>query len=133
MNVYVVDASVAVKWLVEEPGSDAATRVLEGEHELHAPQLLLYELDSVLCKWIRSGIITKPEAAVGFSKLMRASNFVTFGHFPAGELTRSTLPPSGISVAIFGTSPGCDRSGEVRRLAVSVNFATPPAGDAVAS
>ena len=35
----VVDASVAVKWLVEEKASESADRLLQGNHELHDPGL----------------------------------------------------------------------------------------------
>ena len=44
----VVDASVAVKWLVEEEYSDAADRLLEGRHELFAPRLMASEVANVL-------------------------------------------------------------------------------------
>ena len=44
----VIDASVAVKWLSEEEGTDAALRLrdahVEGTTTLSAPDLLLYEL-----------------------------------------------------------------------------------------
>ena len=36
----VVDASVAVKWLLEEPGSKAAAALLRGRRKLIAPDLL---------------------------------------------------------------------------------------------
>lgn len=48
----VVDASVALKWFVEEPGSAEAHRLLEahgsGEAPLVAPDLLVYEVANVL-------------------------------------------------------------------------------------
>ena len=34
---FVVDVSVAVKWLVDEEYSDAADGLLDGSHELFAP------------------------------------------------------------------------------------------------
>ena len=40
----VVDASVAVKWLVEEPGSAEARELLAGEDSLLAPDLLVPEV-----------------------------------------------------------------------------------------
>ncbi|MCH7732334.1 MAG: type II toxin-antitoxin system VapC family toxin [Candidatus Marinimicrobia bacterium] len=51
--VYVVDASVAAKWFVEEAFSDEASRLLDEPHELHAPDFLLVEFDNVLVKRIR--------------------------------------------------------------------------------
>ena len=48
----VIDASVAVKWFVEEPDSPAAHRLLDahasGEAPLVAPDLLVYEVSNVL-------------------------------------------------------------------------------------
>lgn len=48
----VIDASVAAKWFLAEPGSDAAIelrrRHLEGEIRLVAPDLLPYELANAL-------------------------------------------------------------------------------------
>ena len=61
MSLYVVDASVAAKWFAPEPHSEAALRVLAGAHELHAPDFFLLEMDSIVCKWIHSGLITPSE------------------------------------------------------------------------
>ena len=47
----VIDASVAVKWLIAEPDSETANRLLDGEHELHAPRLMLYEVSNAL--WVK--------------------------------------------------------------------------------
>ena len=48
----VVDASVAIKWFVEEPDSPAAHRLLDahamGATSLVAPDLLIYEVANVL-------------------------------------------------------------------------------------
>lgn len=51
----VVDASVAVKWLVEEEYSDDAERLLEQDHELHAPRLLTSEVGNALWRKVRTG------------------------------------------------------------------------------
>lgn len=48
MTVVVVDASVAVKWLVTEPGTDAAIALLSDE--LHAPDLIHAEVANILWK-----------------------------------------------------------------------------------
>ena len=63
MSVYVVDASVAAKWFLDEPHSDAALAVLSDRNQLHAPDFFLMEIDSVLCKWIRRGEITEAEGS----------------------------------------------------------------------
>ena len=51
----VVDASVAVKWFVEEEYSAQAGRLLERSHELYAPRLLASELGNVLWRKARTG------------------------------------------------------------------------------
>ena len=61
MSRYVVDASVAVKWFVPEVHTDAALRLLDGEHELLAPDLLLPEFGNILWKKIRLTEITPEE------------------------------------------------------------------------
>ena len=51
----VVDASVAVKWLLEEEYSADARRLLEQGHELYAPRLLASEIGNSLWKNVRTG------------------------------------------------------------------------------
>ena len=58
MSVFVVDSSVAAKWFFPEPHSEEALTLLDDRHELHAPDLLFMEVDSVVCKRIRSREIT---------------------------------------------------------------------------
>ena len=48
----VVDASVAVKWLVVEEGSTEARGLLDGE-ELHAPRLLASEVANAVWRKVR--------------------------------------------------------------------------------
>jgi predicted nucleic acid-binding protein len=50
---FVVDASVAAKWLFKEVHSDPALMLLDDRNELHAPDLFLMEVDSVVCKRVR--------------------------------------------------------------------------------
>jgi len=62
MTVYVVDASVAVKWYVPEVHSAEASSLLNEDHELHVPDLLLPEFGNVLWKKVRRGELTHDEA-----------------------------------------------------------------------
>ena len=50
----VIDASVAVQWFLDEPGSEAASRLLTGREVLAAPDLILLEVGSVLGRAVRS-------------------------------------------------------------------------------
>ena len=58
----VVDASVAVKWLVEEEHSDAADRLLGGNHELFAPRLMASEVGNALWRKVRMGELERSRA-----------------------------------------------------------------------
>ena len=60
----VVDASVAIKWLVREEYSDDANLLLDGQHELYAPRLLASEAGSALWKKARRGLIERELAGV---------------------------------------------------------------------
>jgi predicted nucleic acid-binding protein len=51
----VVDASVGVKWLLDEPQSDLAERLLVSATALIAPELFAIEVASVLTKRLRRG------------------------------------------------------------------------------
>ena len=44
----VVDASVAVKWLVDEDDSPTARSLLDGSHEIAAPRLMATEVSNAL-------------------------------------------------------------------------------------
>ena len=59
---WVVDASVAVKWVVPEVLSDHAERLLASEEELLAPDLLLVEAANALWKKAARREVTAAEA-----------------------------------------------------------------------
>lgn len=58
---YVLDASVCVKWYVPEIYEQEATRLLQGGHTFHAPELILPELSSIIWKKVRKAEITPAE------------------------------------------------------------------------
>lgn len=66
----VVDASVAVKWVVAEDGSNEAARLLDGR-SLLAPELILPECANILWKKATRGEITEGEAAIAADLLAR--------------------------------------------------------------
>jgi len=57
VTAYVVDASVAAKWFLNETHAVAARRLLSDSFSLHAPDFFLLELDNLFCKRIRRGEI----------------------------------------------------------------------------
>jgi len=61
MSVYVLDASVAAKWFLDEKHSEAALAVLRAGHSLCAPDLFILEMNGLVCKWIRRKVITVRE------------------------------------------------------------------------
>ena len=64
----VVDASVAVKWFVEEQGHAAAIRASEGS-DLAGPDRLLLEIANVLRRKVKQREVTANQAAVAVSRL----------------------------------------------------------------
>ena len=57
-----MDASVAVKWLVDEEHSAAAKRLIGGPYELHAPRLLASEVANALWRKARLDEIVRRTA-----------------------------------------------------------------------
>ena len=59
----IVDASVACKWFVAEPGSEAAAALLAGTQMLLAPDLIVPEVCSAAWSKLRRGEIGAEQAA----------------------------------------------------------------------
>jgi predicted nucleic acid-binding protein len=68
---YVVDASVASRFLLVEDLSDRAELVLddflEGRLDLRSPELLVYEVGNTLWKSVKEGFVSLEEAVEKFS------------------------------------------------------------------
>ena len=60
----VVDASVAVKWLVAEEGSDIAREMAARGENLHAPRLMASEIANALWRKARLGEIERGDAGI---------------------------------------------------------------------
>lgn len=76
-STLVVDASVAIKWVLPEEGDKAALHIQElyqdEELDLIAPYLLLAEVANVLWKRVRRGDLTSQAAQRCFQQLLRDS------------------------------------------------------------
>lgn len=62
MSIFVVDASLVVKWFVPEIHSEAAQRWLASSHEYVAPDLLFPEAGNAVWKKARRGELTADDA-----------------------------------------------------------------------
>lgn len=71
MTTFVIDASIAVKWVVEEERTDAALALRRG-HKLIAPDLLVSECANVLWKKTERSELTREEAILAARLLARA-------------------------------------------------------------
>lgn len=69
MREVVVDASVVLKWVVDEPGTKAALELLDGQDSLHAPDFVLLEVANVLWAKVRRQVLTRPQADVAWEAL----------------------------------------------------------------
>jgi predicted nucleic acid-binding protein len=62
MTVLVVDASVAVKWLVNETDSPDAVGLLTDDLRLIAPRIVRADVAAALCKRVTSSALSESEA-----------------------------------------------------------------------
>ncbi len=67
---FVVDASVAVKLLVDEPDSNAARELTASGEELHAPRLMVSEVANALWRKVRLGQIERADAGAAMVLLV---------------------------------------------------------------
>lgn len=71
MTVAVVDASVALKWIIPEEHSDDARRLLAGPHDLVSPPLISLEIANVLLKRVRRKELTAARATTALDRIER--------------------------------------------------------------
>jgi predicted nucleic acid-binding protein len=81
-NKVVVDASLALKWVLKEPdSSDAEALLLKWQKqgtEIHSPALLTYEIANILYQNVRKGMITMEEASASISDIFSTGLRVNF-------------------------------------------------------
>ena len=71
MNPLVVDASIAIKWVIEEEGTSEALALRQGNHLL-APELLVGECANILWKKVQKEELRRDEALLAARILERA-------------------------------------------------------------
>jgi predicted nucleic acid-binding protein len=94
----VVDASVAIKWTIDEANSDAALR-LTTLASLVAPKLLLTECVNVLWRKVRIGELTAEQAAIRLGYLSAS---------PIDYIDDAALLPVALKLAISLDHPVYD-------------------------
>src|SRR5687767_7685205 len=60
--IAVVDASVMIKWYVQENYTAEAEKLLDSPYDLHAPELVLPEFGNIIWKKLRRNDLTEQEA-----------------------------------------------------------------------
>jgi predicted nucleic acid-binding protein len=85
VTAFVIDASIAVKWVVEEDGTPQAL-ALRQRGKLIAPELLVAECANILWKKVRRRELSKDEAVLA-SRLLQAAEIEL-------QSTRSLLEPA---------------------------------------
>jgi len=64
-----IDASVAVKWFIDEPRHELARDVVAQGHELAAPDLILVEVANALRNKVRNGFANKADMLTVLTRL----------------------------------------------------------------
>jgi predicted nucleic acid-binding protein len=72
MTRLVVDASIAIKWVVEEEGTEAAL-ALRNKAELVAPDLIIAECANILWKKVQRDELSESEALIA-ARLLQSGN-----------------------------------------------------------
>jgi len=91
VTVYVVDASVGIKWFIPEIYSEAARRLLSGNHSLLVPDLFFPEVANILWKRVRRNE-DSPECA--------RATLADFDTVPLQVYASQTLMPVALDLAI---------------------------------
>lgn len=91
MSTVVVDASVAVKWFLPEPDSEQAVVLLDGKHQLLAPDLLWAEFANIAWKQCQRGGITPEEAAEMVDQLLLVPMQIHASNTLVGQAVRLAI------------------------------------------
>ena len=82
----IVDASVAVKWLIEELQSDVALALLTQEDDLFGPELLDIEVRSAITRRVNMGELAPEAGTAALQKWRRVLDSFSLQLMPASDL-----------------------------------------------
>ncbi|MEQ8347111.1 MAG: type II toxin-antitoxin system VapC family toxin [Sneathiellaceae bacterium] len=99
MSLFVIDASVAIKWVIAEDGSDKALSLRREAHRSIAPDLLVAECANILRKKVQRAQISAAEAHLA-ARLLQAADVEIL---PARNLLEQTT-----RLAVDLGHPACD-------------------------
>lgn len=114
METLIVDASIAIKWVVEEEGTEAAVD-LRSRFRFAAPELLIPECANILWKKTQRGELMRDEAILA-ARLLERSGIAFLSM--AGLLERAT------SLAIELSHPAYDCAYLAAAVQTGSRFAT---------
>ncbi len=110
MKTLVVDASVAIKWVVQEPGTDAALAIRQCR--LLAPDLLVAECANILWKKVRRGDLEAADAVLAGRLLERTGIELVPMRRMLERATRLSIalghPAYGCFYLALAEASGCD-------------------------
>lgn len=107
LSDYVIDASVAVKWFLNEELAEEALEILHQLSFFYAPEIFLTEIDSVLTKYVRQRKMTISDAwdkrklfRVLPYRLIEYNKIEDFAFQLATEFSVTTYDASYLAIAI---------------------------------
>jgi predicted nucleic acid-binding protein len=68
---WILDSSVAVKWIAPEVGQEAAIDLINEERELVAPEFILVEVGNIILKKVRRGELSRGQGNEGIGLIRR--------------------------------------------------------------
>ena len=95
----VVDASVAIKWVVEEEDSALADNLLHERHEMLAPSFMALEAGNTMLQKMRRGAFNRSEALRRFQQIFDS---------PVQWVDTAALTPEAIRLALELNHPAYD-------------------------
>jgi predicted nucleic acid-binding protein len=104
VQVVVLDASIAVRWVVEEEGSEEAAALLERDVAWIAPRLLLTEAASALRRKVADRVLAPAAAGQALDALLQA---VADGVVRLIDDERVIAPALLLAVSLQHTVPDC--------------------------